>query len=148
MGRTGVIVTGLVGVALAIGVALAVANNDNESSTNTSNNGSTSKTTDQTAGTGANTSPDEAVATISYNSSLFSPSQVTVKAGDTIAIKNDSSEEIDLRSDPHPVHTANPELNIGLVVPGEIKTFKVTAKGSFGYHNHLDPNQTGTIVVN
>ena len=146
MGRTGTIVTGLVGVALAIGVAVAVGNDDKKPSTNT--NGTSSATpAEGNSGVSETEVVAPAAATISYNGSLFSPSQVTAKAGDTIAIRNDSSEEIDLKSDPHPVHAANPELNTGLVVPGEIKTFKVSSKGTFGYHNHLDPSQTGTIVV-
>lgn len=50
-------------------------------------------------------------------------------------------------SDPHPAHTTNPELNVGSVPPGEQMSFVVDTKGTFGYHNHLNPAQKGTIVV-
>ena len=50
-------------------------------------------------------------------------------------------------SDPHPIHTTNQELNVEIVEPGEVKTFTVTKTGTFGYHNHLNPSQTGKIII-
>jgi plastocyanin len=85
--------------------------------------------------------------TITYSDSGFSPSKVTVKAGDTVAIKNTSSSDVQFDSDPHPVHTDDEELNVGVVAPGQTSTFTVTTKGTFGYHNHLNPSDTGTIVI-
>lgn len=87
-------------------------------------------------------------ATITYSDSGFSPALVTVKANDTVAIKNTSSQDVQLDSDPHPVHTDDTDLNVGQVSPGQTKTFMVMKKGSFGYHNHLDPSQTGRITIN
>jgi plastocyanin len=96
------------------------------------------------------TTPDSnkaAAATITYSDSGFSPSKTTVKSGDTVAIKNTSSSDMQFDSDPHPVHTDDEELNAGAVAPGQTVTFTVTTKGTFGFHNHLNPGDTGTIVV-
>jgi plastocyanin len=88
-----------------------------------------------------------AAATITYSDNGFSPATVTVKAGDTVAIKNTSSRDVQFDSDPHPNHTDNEDLNVGIVNPGQTMTFKVTKTGSHGYHNHLNPGDIGTIVV-
>jgi len=98
-------------------------------------------TTNSSSNTGA------VAATISYTSNGFSPANTTVKSGDTVAIKNTSSENMQLDSNPHPVHTDNTDLNVGLVTPGQTKTFTVTKKGSFGFHNHLDPGDMGRITI-
>ena len=101
--------------------------------------GAPSKTTDS-----AN---KPAAATITYSNNGFNPSKTTVKAGDIVAIKNTSSGNMQFDSDPHPVHTDDEELNAGAVAPGQTVTFTVTTKGTFGYHNHLNPSDKGTIVV-
>jgi len=92
-------------------------------------------------------SSDSSVATITYSDSGFSPSTITVKSGDTITLKNTSSQSMQFDSDPHPIHTNDPELNVGAVGPGQSATVKAVTKGTHGYHNHLNPGQTGTIVV-
>lgn len=101
---------------------------------------------DSTATPGAS-SNKPASATITYSDSGYSPKTITVKAGDTVAIKNTTSHDMQFDSDPHPVHTNNPELNVDLVSPGQTLTFTVNTKGTFGYHDHLNPSDTGTIIV-
>lgn len=86
-------------------------------------------------------------ATINFTSDGFSPKILTVKSGDTIAITNNSGETVQFDSNPHPLHTDNPELNVGTIPPGETMRVKLTAKGTWGYHNHLNVTQSGTIVV-
>jgi plastocyanin len=88
-----------------------------------------------------------AVATITYSDNGFSPATTTVKSGDTVAVKNTASSELDLDSDPHPVHTDDTDLNVGAVASGQTKTFVVTKTGSFGFHNHLDPSKNGKIEI-
>jgi plastocyanin len=85
--------------------------------------------------------------TISYVKGGFNPASVTVKSGGTVTIKNDSSEQLEFNSNPHPVHTDNPELNVGSIAPGQSKTITVVKVGTWGYHNHLDPSDQGTIIV-
>src|SRR3989337_840598 len=84
---------------------------------------------------------------ITYTDSGFSPAQVSVKVGDTVTFKNDSKANIQVNSAPHPAHTQFPELNIGSIATGESKTVTFTTAGTKKYHNHLNPSQTGPMVV-
>ena len=102
----------------------------------------TNPTTSSTANSNA-----PVAATITYSGNSFSPTTITVKSGDTVAIKNTANEELQLDSNPHPVHTDDTDLNVGSVATGQTKTFVVTKKGSFGYHNHLNTGATGKIIV-
>lgn len=85
--------------------------------------------------------------TIIYNGSNFSPSTLTIKAGTTVKVVNNSNSELQFDSDPHPAHTSNPELNVGSVEPGQSAKFTANTTGTYGYHNHGNPSQTGTLVV-
>ena len=88
-------------------------------------------------------SPD----TIIFDGSSFSPTSITVKSGTTVTIKNTSQQDMQMDSNPHPVHTDDTDLNVGDVPPGQTKTFTVTKKGSFGYHDHLNPSIEGKITI-
>lgn len=116
--------------------------NTSDSSATTSNGTSSNGTSGE-----SNSTSTEAAATITYSASGFSPASTTVKSGDTVAIKNTSSGDMQLDSNPHPVHTDDTDLNVGTVGSGQTKTFTVTKKGTFGFHNHLNPTDTATIVV-
>lgn len=85
--------------------------------------------------------------TITYTDDGFSPSTITVKTGTTVIIKNEASHALQFDSDPHPAHTGNTELNVNNVPTGGNETFTVKRTGTFGYHNHLNPSDTGTIIV-
>jgi len=89
----------------------------------------------------------QAVATITYSDHGFSPSSTTVKSGDTVAIVNSSSNSLQMDSGPHPEHTDDTDLNVGLVDAGQTKTFTVKKTGTFGFHNHLNPSDEATIIV-
>lgn len=86
-------------------------------------------------------------ATITYANNGFGPSPIMVKSGDTVTVNNTSSVELQLESDPHPIHTDDIDLNVGLVSAGQTKTFTVTQKGTFGFHNHLKPSDRGSITI-
>ena len=84
---------------------------------------------------------------ITFDGSTFSPAVLTVRTGTTVTIKNTSSADVQMDSNPHPIHTDDTDLNVGLVSPGQSQTFMVVKKGSFGYHDHLDPSIQGTITI-
>ncbi|HJP96569.1 MAG TPA: hypothetical protein VJ843_04315 [Candidatus Saccharimonadales bacterium] len=107
------------------------------SSSSSSSNNDTAKTTDSTT----------AAMTITYDGSSFSMSPSSIKSGENVKIVNSSSSELDFDSDPHPTHTDNPELNVGSIAAGESKTITLTTKGTWGFHNHLDPSQHGNLTV-
>ncbi len=90
---------------------------------------------------------NDASVIISYNEDGFSPALSTVKPGAKVLVKNTSQRNLDFASDPHPVHTANTELNTGSIPPASVKTFTASKTGTWGFHNHLRPGDTGTITV-
>lgn len=113
----------------------------------TANKGTTATSSQsQSSSTSSNTTTSSQN-TITYDAGKFSPNPITVKSGDTVTIMNKSSDEIQVNSEPHPAHTDNNELNIGSIGPGETRSFTVTKKGTWGYHNHLSPSEKGTIIV-
>jgi plastocyanin len=101
-----------------------------------------------TSGGNATTGSNEKVAaTITFDGSKFSPELTSVKTGDIVKVTNNSDQELFMASDPHPTHTDEPELNAGEVKSHESVTVSVTKVGTWGYHNHENPNEHGRIKV-
>lgn len=105
-------------------------------------------------GTGANAQPnlnavqdDDVAATLTYTGKGFEPNDSTITDHNYVRIRNRSVRVLQFMSDPYPGNTDNPELNVGTIQPGESKTFYISQKGRWGYHNALDPSETGTITV-
>jgi plastocyanin len=139
----------LVIAAIIVVGAFVLTRNSNNSYNSTSTSTTTQPTTNQSSDSSSrnNQNVPSSQNTITYDGNNFSPSTLTVKSGSTVTVKNMSSDDLQFDSGPHPTHTSNPELNIGLIAAGESKTFTVTKTGTFDYHNHLNPSQTGTIIV-
>lgn len=94
--------------------------------------------------------------TITATDSGYSPSTITIKAGDTVIFKNGSSQPVWTASAVHPTHRAYPTTGGCLgstfdacrgIPPGQSWSFKFDIAGSWKYHNHLNPSETGTIVI-
>lgn len=77
----------------------------------------------------------------------FSPSTLTVKAGTKVSWINKSGSQATVNSIPHPVHTNYQPLNLGSFTDGSTISLTFDKAGTYGYHNHLNPGQTGTIIV-
>ncbi|HYK08971.1 MAG TPA: cupredoxin domain-containing protein [Candidatus Eisenbacteria bacterium] len=77
----------------------------------------------------------------------FSPSVVTIKVGQTVTWTNKSGATATVNSDPHPTHTAYPPLNLGSFTDGGTLSLTFTKAGTYGYHNHFNPGEKGTIIV-
>jgi hypothetical protein len=86
-------------------------------------------------------------ADIVYTGYGFTPDDIALASGATVTIINESSKDLEFVSDPHPSTDANPELNIGKIASGERKSFTITKKGAWGYHNHLSPLKRGRITI-
>ncbi len=110
-------------------------------------NVSQATTTNTTTSTSTTASDKTAAATITYSNNGFSPSKTTVKTGDTVAITNNSSSSLQFDSNPHPAHSDDADLNVGTVGKGQTVTFTVTKMGTFGFHNHFNAGDTGSITV-
>lgn len=97
------------------------------------------------------TTSSELTGDITVTDDGFSPVQATVKSGDGLTWANNSAKKIQIGSDPHPTHTANSQLSNGQFVleiaPGATATVTLTKKGTWGYHDHLNPGVRGKVVV-
>lgn len=144
----------LVVIALAIlagGIFLLNSKNtytpqSNPSPTNTQRE-QISQTPSVTSAPALSPSQQQAQNTITYTSSGFSPATLTVKAGTTVTWINKSGADFSLDSNPHPVHTDYPPLNIGVIANGQSSSLTFDKPGTYGYHNHLNPSDTGEIIV-
>ncbi|SRR6266540_1873324 len=140
MNKTTKAIVGIVVLAVIVGGAIIIfkpSKSNAPGSNPSSNSNSSSSSSDNTP----------AAVTITYNGSGFSLSASTITSGQSIKVVNSSNDDLNFDSDPHPVHTDNPELNLGSISPGQSKTAKLTTKGHWGFHNHLDSSQHGNITV-
>ena len=80
--------------------------------------------------------------TVSYDAGVFSPSNLRIHAGDTVRFKNESI---------FPIHVSSDDIvgfdSIGDVPQGSYFAFTFAARGTFGYFNTHNKDQTGTIIV-
>lgn len=97
--------------------------------------------------------------TVSYTDTGFSPSPLTVQVGETITFVNDSSGEMWVASAMHPTHDVydgtsreehcpNPDgIAFDQCEAGETFSFTFDQSGTWGFHNHLNANHSGQIIV-
>ncbi len=91
---------------------------------------------------------DVAVFEIVFDGKVFNPSQLTIKAGDVVVFKNESSGSFWPASGPHPEHTLYPEFDPKKAIgAGQSWQFKFTKTGTWGFHNHMYSTATGKIIV-
>ncbi len=85
---------------------------------------------------------------VTYRDDGFTPSVLHVKSGTTVTFRNDSSSKLWVASNPHPLHTDDAAFDskTGLLTGQEYK-FTFTNVGTWGFHNHLSPGETGTVIV-
>lgn len=99
---------------------------------------------------------------VTYTDSGFLPSTITIKKGQTVTWKNESSRQMWTASAVHPTHKAYPGSGIEICgtntliaifdackgyAPGESWEFRFDNVGTWKYHNHTTSSHTGTIMV-
>lgn len=85
---------------------------------------------------------------ITFNGTAFTPSTLTIKAGDTVVFRNSSDGNFWPASGPHPQHTLYPEFDAKAeIAPGNIYSFKFLKVGEWPFHDHLHPSAFGRITV-
>ena len=99
---------------------------------------------------------------VTYTNSGYSPSTLTIKKGETVTFKNQSSRSMWTASGVHPTHRAYSNTSLdehcpdttGIAfdackgfLPGQSFSFTFNQVGTWKYHNHLSPSDTGAIVV-
>ena len=77
----------------------------------------------------------------------FSPSTLTIKVGTRVRWVNKSGQLGDVDSDPDPTNTSYPPMNFGTFSDGSSVELIIDKAGTYHYHNHLNPSQRGTVVV-
>jgi len=85
--------------------------------------------------------------TVTATANDFQPTNITIKLGTKVTWTNSSGNDISLDSDPHPTHSSYSPLNIGVIKNGATASLSFPKAGVYHYHNHFQPNQTGTITV-
>lgn len=83
-----------------------------------------------------------------YADSGYSPANLTVKPGTKVIFVNDSDSSMWTASDPHPIHSdfSSFDSRKGVASGGQYE-FTFAEVGTYPYHNHLSPQDTGTIIV-
>lgn len=110
-----------------------------------------------TTGTGLNASVQ--TVTVTYTDQGFSPATITIRRGSRVRFVNATSESMWVASAQHPTHTTYSGTSRTEHCPdtagtafdqcaaGNSFTFTFNKVGSWKYHNHMDSEDVGTIVV-
>jgi plastocyanin len=76
---------------------------------------------------------------------------VTVAVGSRVTFVNNDTRSHEMSSDPHPMHTDCPEIDVGDLPPGQSRsTQNLVTPRTCGFHDHLDQDNAalqGTIRI-
>ena len=84
---------------------------------------------------------------VTITDSGFSPTTITINAGETVRWENDHSVSHWPASDPHPEHTDYFGFDSFGIAAGSSWSFKFTEVGSWNYHDHNIPARKGIVIV-
>ncbi len=95
---------------------------------------------------------------VTYGPKGFEPKTITIKVGEKVTFVNESENGMWVGSSKHPIHADYPEKTskdcLGSAFDqcaasgtGTSYSFTFNKKGSWNYHNHVAPNNWGTVVV-
>src|SRR3989344_2449468 len=97
-----------------------------------------------------------------YTDSGYSPKEITVKVGNTVTWKNESSHGMWTSSAMHPTHVIYSGTSLDehcpdsqntsfdectSAQPGESWSFKFDKTGTWRYHNHSQASDFGSVIV-
>lgn len=85
--------------------------------------------------------------TISYDGVIFTPEFIVLHLGDSVNIKNTSQTEIEAAVGKHENHQRLKGFQEKIIKPKEGYTFTPLEKGVFDLHNHLNPKNTGYLII-
>jgi plastocyanin len=85
---------------------------------------------------------------VTYTDTGFAPVIATVRVGDIVTFVNESSTAMWVASAMHPTHQLLPSLDQKASVgSGGTYEYTFTNVGTWKYHNHVSPDDVGTVVV-
>ncbi|MCH8311145.1 MAG: hypothetical protein IIB17_11710, partial [Chloroflexi bacterium] len=91
---------------------------------------------------------DVNVSEVQYLDDGFSPDSVTIEAGDVVRWVNQGSGLMWPASDVHPTHEEYPGFDAARPISeGGSWSFSFDGVGVWSYHNHMNPNAKGVVIV-
>lgn len=136
----------LIGVAVAIvavgGFFILSGNKTNNTATV-----SVSSTPSSAPATSASPSAKMEQAKVTVTANGFEPQTLKIKVGTKVTWENKSGTTVTVNSDPHPIHNFWPFLNLGSFADGSSVSATFDKVGVYTYHNHLNPSEKGTVIV-
>ncbi|OGM96607.1 MAG: hypothetical protein A3B86_00600 [Candidatus Yanofskybacteria bacterium RIFCSPHIGHO2_02_FULL_38_22b] len=85
--------------------------------------------------------------TVIYKSGVFSPTNLRIRAGDTVRFKNESFFGIRVIADIQGVSKIPLFDSVGDIPQGSYFSYTFSEKGIFGYYNDKKNEEVGTIIV-
>jgi plastocyanin len=136
----------LVIAVLGIGTAVyALTLDTSESKTQVSETSGHSHTSDDKKASAPST--EKASLVITYGNDGFEQASYTVKSGETVLVENASKEEFYFTTGDHHNHDIHSPLNLGTIAPGESSSFVAPEAKTYGFHNHDNETEAGTLIV-
>lgn len=109
----------------------------------------TNITEGESAGMAHNMAGAKTMAKVRYTDKGFVPDKVEVPVGSTVEFINDSSTSMWVASMAHPAHTILPTFDqFRAYKKGAIYRYVFDKKGTWEYHDHINPARGGVVVVN
>ena len=97
---------------------------------------------------GESPAPSPPPAILTYTENGFAPDRLEVDVGQVVSFSNGSDIEFWPASNIHPTHQIYAEFDAKYPIrPGEAWVFSFENIGFWRFHNHLNPRQTGIIIV-
>ena len=88
------------------------------------------------------------MATVRYTDTGYEPKELSVPIGTMVTFVNERKKDMWVASDPHPAHTDLPTFDqFGYGKPGEQYLYTFDTVGTWAYHDHLNPEKEGVIIV-
>jgi plastocyanin len=86
---------------------------------------------------------------VNYTEGGFAPKTVTIKKGEAVVFENKTGKRASVASDEHPTHLIYPEFDQYKTDQRGKDEFRFTFEktGTWNYHDHLNANVTGTVIV-
>jgi len=85
--------------------------------------------------------------TVNLTTKGFEPNIILIKKGEVVIWTNNSGTEASINSADYPTHKLFPVLNLGSFKDKQSVQTRIYRIGELRYVNHLNPKQTGTIIV-
>lgn len=85
--------------------------------------------------------------TVTYRFGVFSPTNLRIRAGDTVRFRNDSNSAVRIVADPLPGRRLPEFDSIGEVQPGSYFSYTFSSTGTFAYRSQAHADQAGVVIV-